>query len=340
MKKKAEVISLICELVLLILLSVGIWIYYNYTLQQSGFDDLGNMETYENHYVLIADSPSSPFWQSVYNSGAQEAKSQGAYLELLGPDSQSEYAIEDMMRIAIAESVDGILLQYTGGEQLKTLIDQAVEKNIPVITIAEDASDSQRQSFVGVNIFQLGKAYGEQVASLITENTQKILVLIRNNEEGSVEKMVSVQINNAVIQAQKEGQNIEVELREVSGRSSFDAEEMIRNIVLEEQDVPDILVCLDEVDTECAYQALIDYNEVGKMNIVGYYSTNTILEGIKKNIIPVTIELDAYQMGTYGINALEEYKSEGRVSDYYSINVNVITPQNVQEYINEDENGV
>ena len=32
-----------------------------------------------------------------------------------------------------------------------------------------------------------------------------------------------------------------------------------------DENLPDVLVCMDEVVTECVYQALIDYNQVGNV---------------------------------------------------------------------------
>ena len=43
--------------------------------------------------------------------------------------------------------------------------------------------------------------------------------------------------------------------------TSFDAEEDIRNIFVRRQQIPDILICLDLVSTECAMQALVDCAE-------------------------------------------------------------------------------
>ena len=336
MKRNAR-ISIISVLILMIVISLAGWIYYNHTLQKNGLENTTNMKSYEKHYVLLVDSPGSSFWQSAYESASAAAAEENAFLELMGPDNQSDYTIEDMMRISIAESVDGILLEYTGGQQLIDLIDKAVGLGIPVVTISEDAPQSRRQSFVGVNTYQLGEAYSQQVTSLIKTDTRRVMVLTNSSSEESMQKLISVQISNAITKKQRSGNKVQVEVKQVNAQSAFDSEETIRNVFLTEEGPPDILVCMDEVDTECAYQAVIDYNEVGAVSVIGYYSTSMILEGITKNIIPMTIELDAQQMGEFGIDALTKYCQEGRVSDYYSVDVNIITPENVGEYTKEDE---
>lgn len=329
--------TIIFCLVAMIVISVCGWIYYNYLMKEIGLEDVRNVKNYDKHYVLITDNVNSSFWESVYESGAREAEKDNVLLELMGMDSTSEYGIVDLMEMSIAETVDGILLEYTGGENQELLIDKAVEKGIPVITLSEDAPMSKRQSYVGVNTYQLGEAYSEQVLSLIKPNTERVMILTHNTVEESTQKLVSVQISNAVTNSSKTEKPIKVEVENVRAQTAFDSEEAIRKIFLTTQGPPDILVCFEEVDTECAYQAVIDYNQVGTVSIVGYYATPTTLEGIEKGIIPVTVELDASQMGKMGVQALTEYIEEGRVSDYYSVGVNIINGENIEEYYKKNE---
>ena len=53
-----------------------------------------------------------------------------------------------------------------------------MNEGIPVVTIVNDAPQSLRQSFVGINDYQLGQVYGAQVANLLDGNTESVLVLL------------------------------------------------------------------------------------------------------------------------------------------------------------------
>ena len=71
-----------------------------------------------------------------------------------------------------------------------------------------DAQDSLRQSFVGVNDYQRGQAYGEQVVSLMDENTRYVLILL-DSEEGDLEKnQIYSLISNAVMQVAPTGKPV------------------------------------------------------------------------------------------------------------------------------------
>ena len=117
----------------------------------------------------------------------------------------------------------------------------------------------------------------------------------------------------------------------------FDTEEYVRDMFLNEENLPDVLVCMDEVVTECVYQALIDYNQVGNVSVIGYYYSDVILNAIDKGIISSTVAMDMQEVGEYSINALEEYLSLGHSNGYYSVDQHVITKENTNAYRTEGD---
>ena len=60
---------------------------------------------------------------------------------------------EDLMRIAISSGVDGIFVEADESEELTELIDEAVDRDIPVVTLYGDNTHSKRCSFVAVPFF-------------------------------------------------------------------------------------------------------------------------------------------------------------------------------------------
>ena len=96
------------------------------------------------------------------------------------------------------------------------------------------------------------------------------------------------------------------------------------------------MVCLTAIDTRCAYQAVVDYNKVGVIDIIGYYDSELILSAIQKDIIYSTMTIDAKQMGAYCVEALNEYMQTGQVSDYFSVDLYVINKYNINDYLKTD----
>ncbi len=56
----------------------------------------------------------------------------------------------------------------------------------------------------------------------------------------------------------KTGQSVDLTEYCVDSSADFDTEEFVRDMFVNDENLPDVLVCMDGVVTECVYQALID----------------------------------------------------------------------------------
>lgn len=293
-------------------------------------------EVYRYKYDMIVDSPDSSFWQAFYGCAQDWAQKNDAILELKGSGKENDYTKLDYMNMSIASNADGIILQYSGEQGLEAKINEAVQKGIPVVTVMGDAVHSKRQSFVGVSDYQLGSAYGEKVAEYVTEDTQSILILLKKNIDDMNQSQIYTQISNAAQAKTGADAEIKVTGKNLLSTGTFETEEAVTDIFQQKDKVPDILVCMDEETTECARQAVLDFNLAGKVTIIGYYSSEDILTAVEKGVISVTCDVDTDQLGKYTIEALTEYQKEGRTNSYYNVDINFLDKDAVQAMRREE----
>lgn len=293
-------------------------------------------EVYRYKYDMIVDSPDSSFWQAVYGCAQDCAQKNDAILELKGSGKENDYTKLDYMNMSIASNADGIILQYSGEQGLEAKINEAVQKGIPVVTVMGDAVHSKRQSFVGVSDYQLGSAYGEKVAEYVTEDTQSILILLKKNIDDMNQSQIYTQISNAAQAKAGADAEIKVTGKNLLSAGTFETEEAVTDIFQQKDKVPDILVCMDEETTECARQAVLDFNLAGKVTIIGYYSSEDILTAVEKGVISVTCDVDTDQLGKYTIEALTEYQKDGRTNSYYNVDINFLDKDAVQAMRREE----
>ena len=289
---------------------------------------------YDSYYVLITDDNKNVFWQSVYQGASEEARRSGAYVEMFGENLSEEYSKEDLMKIAIHSKVDGIIVEGDESAVMEEQLRRAHEAGIPVVTALYDNSEGLRHSYIGVNSYNLGVEYGDQICEMIKkkpEGKYSVLVLLDKEKTDSNQNILISAIRER-IQTQGMEHRITVETAQVENDSAFAAEESIRDIFMQTEVLPDVMVCLNERNTTCVYQTVVDYNKVGQIEIIGYYSSETILSAIKKEIIYSTISIDTHQMGKYCVEALNEYTQSGHVSDYYGVDVSLIDAEAVEAF--------
>ncbi|MCQ2532440.1 MAG: substrate-binding domain-containing protein [Saccharofermentans sp.] len=300
-------------------------------------------QTYDKYYVIISDNNQSSFWKSVYEGAYNHGLDNNVYVEDLAATMSDNYSKEELMKIAIASNVDGIMISADDSEEMTELINEAMSRNIPVVTLYNDALNSERISYVGVSNYNIGGEYGRQALSLATteanNNPDKdvidVVVLV-NQTPTSGQMMVYSTIQEA-FDNDALADKLQLSIEKIDNSNTFTAEETIRDIFIN-REAPDIIICLSELDTVCVYQAVIDYNKVGMVHILGYYESDSILQGIDRNIIDSTIKVDTTQMGEYCIDALFEYDKVGFTSQYFAVDVEVINKDNIDEYMEVTDN--
>ena len=328
---RALVIAGICSVSFMLLITIGSMFFFRMQMDKaSRLMEGASYESYESYYAMISSNHESALWRSIYQGAVEAAAESGAYVEMLGSNLSTDYSRQDLMRIAIASGVDGIILEADESGDYTGLINEADAAGIPVVTVMGDDTTSNRKSFIGVNNYNLGREYGRQVL-LAGEDVQEVLVLISTSMPDTSQNIIFSGIQETLVEAGRD--DIRVYAAAIEGDNTFAVEESVRDVFLEQS--MDVLICLDELSTTCAYQAVVDLNRVGQIDIIGYYDSETILRGIERNVIHSTIALDTGEMGEYSIEALEEYRETGYVSDYFGVDTDLITIENVRDYLED-----
>ena len=199
-----------------------------------------------------------------------------------------------------------------------------------------DCSGSQRKSFVGIDSYDVGREYGRQIIREANSNTKEALILMNAAAEDTGQNIIFNGIQETLA---NEGNHLNLTLtaRAVMADSQFGGAEEIRSIFqeyyLHPETMPEIIVCLNEQNTVSVCQAVVDFNLVGQVDILGYFATETILNAIDRNVIAASIAVDTQQLGIRSVEALDEYLETGYVSDFVAMDVNTVTKDNVKGYL-------
>jgi len=127
-----------------------------------------DQEQAEYRLVLITQDMNAPFWDKVRNGALEQAKKQGASLEVWGSYGNNKEDFLEKMEIAIHSKVDGIIIQGLDTDEFKNLSKiKASFYGIPIITVANDVpmTESLRKTYVGSDQYNAGKIIASQLLS-------------------------------------------------------------------------------------------------------------------------------------------------------------------------------
>ena len=342
--------SIFIGLITLVIVALTIVLVINFIRYTRRFGISNDDTPYDRYYVMITDNSKSSFWQSVYRSALETAEANNDCLEMISDNLSRDYSVHELMEIAGISGVDGIIVNADYSEEMTGLIDMATANGIQVVTIYNDNSSSERLSYVGVSNYNLGKQYGELILQLaqeknFTTDTIEVVIFADTKPGDTGQNLMFTAVQETVDAEPDEMREthppFDITIYGVDTTNEFSVEESIKTFLLKDREsLPEVVVCLNEMDTIAAYQTVVDYNEVGLVNILGYYDSEVILNGIDRNVIYATISADTEQMGRYSVNALDEYFRYGYTSQYFTSDISVITKDNVAQYMedNTDEN--
>lgn len=332
--KKSKLI-LVITLIIIITVVFCLVIIYSLTGNTTFFSTenykMENVLKPEYHFVIIAQNTDDPFWQSVRKGAMDAAKELNVAIEFNGPRFTNITEQQRYFDIAVASKVDGIATHVLDEDSFTPLINKAVSKNIPVVTIETDAKNSKRQSFVGINNFQLGADGGKLIAEA-TGGKAKVAVVLNSygNEVGDVIQNLRIAGFKSAIKDARPG--IEIKTIKSSVMGIFSAEEVTSEII---NNYPDInaIFCTNSKDTLGVAQLVVDLNRVGEITIVGYGDLPEILRYVEKGVIYGSIVSNPVNMGYESIKALVELKKKNKTSSYVDTGLRSVTRKNLSQYM-------
>lgn len=316
----------------LVLIGVVLWstlFRYQEIIAGAGVDEAENWTVYNRHFAMIVDDEDEAFWRDVYTYMQEEANQQDAYVELKGFDRfSSDYSLRDLMDIAVASEVNGIIVENTGERGLEEKMQAAAEAGIPVVTVLNDAPLTDRVCFVGINPYSVGQKYSSELLKLIPEggDAVRICVLLTDDAVDRNEYQIYTQINTDLVTNPKTSGRVSVEAIRIPTDAPFASEEAIRELFQTEGGkIPDYIICFNSLITDSVYQTVLDFNLAGQTQIIGYYTSVTTLDAIRNGNVAMTMMADTEGMGRACAKALLDQIEEGRTNSYYEIEMNFMT---------------
>ncbi len=294
--------------------------------------------SYRRRYALIGDRTSS-FLNSVCESAKARAAESGDYVEFTGKTLDVDYSAPELMNIAVASRVDGIILDADDSTAMSDAIRDANDAGIPVICIGTDSYGSPRKSYVGISYYTLGQEYGKFITShLVTDNVMHVLVIASPEEHVTGQNLVLNGLRD-YISSQHRTSRFQVTSQILGDSGMFSTAEAVADLFTASSPgtLPDILVCLDETSTTSACQAIVDSNHVGDVQILGYSLNDTIVNALQKGIIPATLAVSTQEIGEKAVDDLNEYLDSDFLSEYSSIDISTVTAANLDSYLQNTE---
>jgi ribose transport system substrate-binding protein len=256
----------------------------------------GRHEPTEKYY-LVATNIKLPYWQNAQAGLFHMARAYGVQAEMVGPDTYDPQAERGAFQKALAANPAGILVSAADPNVVRSQIDSAIGRGIPVITIDSDVPNSKRLTFVGTNNYQAGMMGGRVLAQRL--NGKGNVVVFTMPDQPNLDERL-----HGYRDVLGEHPNIKItNVVDIKGdpRIAFDSAEKIMSA---EAAKVDAFVCLEASACKEVADVLNRRNARDKV-VVAMDTDKDTLDWIQKGMIQATIGQKPFTMAAVGVELLD-----------------------------------
>ena len=275
-----------------------------------------------------------PHQDNEYQIGLREAvedagKEKGVNVKVYIADNDPAKQISQIEQ-AIAEKVDGILIDPVSFDGITAAVTAAKNANIPFVTVHESVSvQDDCTAFVGSNLRAGGKLKMEQVMADFPDGADLAILY------GPLGQTAQIDITEGYADALKEAGREDDYKTIFDGEGNWNAEdalELASNWLSTGKHI-DAIVCNNDGMAIGALQAVKSAGKVGEIKIYGLDAQQDVLKEVKDGNIRATIFNDYKGEAGTGMDLLIKAINGDTVEAQTLIEPKVVTQDNVDEYL-------
>lgn len=283
-------------------------------------------ETAQRYIAVICKGSQHEFWKTVEQGALDAGEELGVRVSFIAPEDESQIDVQiGMMEDAIADGADAIVLGPLDTERLNDVIDKAVGKGIPVITLDSDVTTDKREATIGTNNINAGAIAARNAAEMMGGKGQ---VAIIGHEEGAQTAIERYQGFADTIE--ENYKDITVVGVEYCGGSSDVAKQQTEQFL---KDYPDIK-CFYGLNEGSAVGIAAAIDEMGlkdSIPVIGFDSSDDEIEYLKKGVIDGMMVQNPYNMGYIGVRNINKVLDGRKIEEKIETGATYVNADNLQD---------
>lgn len=251
-------------------------------------------ETYQTRAALIMEEAGNPYWEQIKEGAVAAGEEAGIYIETYGPSKAGKDEQLETMNRMIESNVDAIITQGIDDPVFQELVQKALEKGVPVITVDSDVPESGRRAYIGTDNYEAGVSAGEELLRN-TEGMQHVGIV--SGSADTVNQKERVEGFRDTVEASGR-----VEIKDIgySGISEIGAAQATYSLLKEEPDIT-ALYGTSALDAIGIAQGIEEIEGAGELYVIGFDTLPETVQLLEEGTIDATVRQHPVQMGEQAV---------------------------------------
>ena len=270
--------------------------------------DLGNQ-----YWITLAD-------------GVKDKAAEMDNVEVKVRDARTDPAVElSNVQDLITQGIDLLLLSPWDSNSGATVVEEANKAGIPVIVLDIGVSSGDIESFLVSNNYGGGQKAGEYMAELLEGEGQVGHIQCQPGYE-----LLDARGNGFVDVVTEEG--IEVVATQPGDSQRSKGMTVMQNMATANPDIDGVFCENDEMALG-AIEALNSSRMLDQVEVIGFDGTDEAIQAVKEGRMTATVAQQPYKMGQMGVELAVEVLNGNDIKSEIQVPVQLITKENVDEFI-------
>ncbi len=282
--------------------------------------------------AFVTCTVNSRFFEPLKKGMTDAATMLGVRCDFMGTDGVDAVKQAEIVRRAVMDGYDGIAVNIIDPEAFDEVIQEVMDKGIPVVAfnIDDQATPNARLSSVNQNLYKAGQSLAKHLLSEIPENAR---VLMSMHDRGI--SALEDRLNG--MQSILKKKNVKATVV-IPGNDSTKGAEVIAAALKENSDIR-IILATGQSDTEAAGTAIEKYFPESGYWAAGFDLSPKTLELIKTGHIRCTVDQQPYIQGFYPVVQLTHYLRYGIKPSDIDAGAAIIDKSNVDQVMELTKQG-
>ncbi len=280
--------------------------------------------------AVIPKGTTHEFWKSVHAGAVKAGKELDVDVIWKGPLKEDDLKAQiDVVQSFTAQGVSGIVLAPLNDKALGGAVKGAVGASIPVVVFDSDLQGKDHVSFVATDNVAAGRLGGEHLSKLLG-GKGKVLLLryqegsasTQNREQGFLEAVKSHPELQIVSDNQYGGATTE---------SAFSTSENLLSAQKAGEGGVNGVFCPNESTTFGMLLALQKAGLAGKIKLVGFDSSEKLVNGLKEGQIDGLVLQDPFNIGYLAVKTMARHLKGDKIEARIDTGARMVTKENMSQ---------
>jgi ribose transport system substrate-binding protein len=276
--------------------------------------------------AVVPKGQAQVFWKSVHAGAIAAGQELGVDVRWNGPVSEIDFTRQiNIVDDFINQRVDGIALAPAHGESLVPIVERAAQERIPVTIIDSGIQTEKYLSYVSTDNYRGGVLAARRVGQILPGGGTLAIVGTLPGSVSTTERENGFRETVA-----REFPKLQIVEFQYSMSDRAKALSVAEDILTAHPDLSGMF-CSCEASTLGAVQATKNRGIAGKVKIVGFDASQTLIQDLEHREIDSLVVQNPFRMGYFAVKTLVDHLHGGRPERRIDTGATLVTADNLNQ---------